>query len=177
MLNKLLREIVGIVVGKNVESIADLLNSPKYVNEFNIAKKLDITINQTRNILYRVSEFGLVSSIRKKDKKKGWYTYFWTLNPGKGLSKYREMLSKEIGDMRNKANVKRNSKFFLCKENKCFWDSICVVCTCVFPENVSFCRGRNNVNFLWCSKERYWNFFLCILLSICTDSTIRWSFS
>jgi len=47
MLNKLLREIVGIVVGKNVESIADLLNSPKYVNEFNIAKKLDITINQT----------------------------------------------------------------------------------------------------------------------------------
>src|SRR3989339_193256 len=94
MLNKLLREIVGIVVGKNVESIADLLNSPKYVNEFNIAKKLDITINQTRNILYRVSEFGLVSSIRKKDKKKGWYTYFWKFEILKCLEFFRDHLTK-----------------------------------------------------------------------------------
>ena len=74
MLKKFLKEVIVIVVGKQAEEIADLLDSSKHVNEFSIAKKLDITINQTRNILYKIADKGLVSSIRKKDKKKGWYT-------------------------------------------------------------------------------------------------------
>src|SRR3989339_120422 len=115
MLNKLLREIVGIVVGKNVESIADLLNSPKYVNEFNIAKKLDITINQTRNILYRVSEFGLVSSIRKKDKKKGWYTYFWKFEILKCLEFFRDHLTKLRDDFATQINSREKNKFYICE--------------------------------------------------------------
>ena len=115
MLNKLLREIVGIVVGKNVESIADLLNSPKYVNEFNIAKKLDITINQTRNILYRVSEFGLVSSIRKKDKKKGWYTYFWKFEILKCLEFFRDHLVKLRDELGTQINSREKNKFYICE--------------------------------------------------------------
>ena len=57
MLDKLLREIVVLVVGKPAEPIADLLYSNKHINEFTIAKKLGITINQTRNILYKISDF------------------------------------------------------------------------------------------------------------------------
>ena len=111
-----LKTVASSIVGSSGAAVIDLLHGKKNVNEFLIAKKLKLTINQTRNVLYKLSDEGLVGFIRKKDPKKGgWYTYFWTLNPGKGLSKYREMLSKEIGDMRNKANVKRNSKFFLCK--------------------------------------------------------------
>ena len=79
MLDKFLKDVVSIIVGKYAEPIVDLLNSKKHVNEFIIAKKLDITINQTKNILYKLSDHGLVSSIRKKDKKKGWYTYFWKI--------------------------------------------------------------------------------------------------
>jgi len=73
MLKDLLKEVVAIVAGKQAEEIADILDSKKHVNEFLIAKKLGITINQTRNILYKLSDFGLVSFIRKKDKRKGWY--------------------------------------------------------------------------------------------------------
>jgi len=76
MLKNLLEETVEIVIGKQAEGIVDLLDGKKYVNEFIIAKKLGITINQARNILYKISDQGLVSFIRKKDKKKGWYTYF-----------------------------------------------------------------------------------------------------
>jgi len=70
MLDKFLKEVVVITVGKQAEPIADLLNAKKHVNEFIIAKKLGLTINQTRNILYKISNSGLVSFIRKKDKKK-----------------------------------------------------------------------------------------------------------
>lgn len=63
MLKKFLKEVVVIVVGRPVEEIVDLLDSKKHVNEFIIAKKMDITINQTRNILYKLSDSGLVSSL------------------------------------------------------------------------------------------------------------------
>ncbi len=115
MLNEFLKEVVSIVVGKNAEEIADLLNSKKHVNEFLIAKKLDITINQTRNILYRLSDCGLVSSIRKKDKKKGWYTYFWKLEILKALEFLKEEKIKRINQMNNQIKNRETRDFYICE--------------------------------------------------------------
>ena len=66
MLKKFLKEIIVSIAGKQAETIIDLLDGKKYINEFIIAKKLNLTINQTRNILYKISDHGLVSFIRKK---------------------------------------------------------------------------------------------------------------
>ena len=49
-------EIVVSIAGKQAEEIVNLLDGEKYVNEFIIAKKLNLTINQTRNILYKISD-------------------------------------------------------------------------------------------------------------------------
>ena len=61
MQKKFLRDVIVLVAGKPAEGLANLLDDKKYVNEFIIAKKLDITINQTRNILYKIADQGLVS--------------------------------------------------------------------------------------------------------------------
>ena len=68
---KFLKSIVEHLINKQSVLIVDLLVNKKDVNEFLIAKKLELTINQTRNILYRLSDYGLVSFIRKKDKHIG----------------------------------------------------------------------------------------------------------
>jgi len=116
MQDKLLKEIVSSVAGKSAEGIVDLLNNKKNVNEFLIAKKLNLTINQTRNILYRLADEGLVSFIRKKDKKKGgWYTYFWTLNSGKSFTKFRDGLLKEIDNLKSRIHSRHTKRFFYCK--------------------------------------------------------------
>lgn len=117
MLENFLKEVISIVVGKNSEQVADLLNSKKHVNEFVIAKKLDITINQARNILYKLSDFGLVSSIRKKDKKKGWYTYFWRLEVLKALEFLREEKLKRISQINNQIKNRETKEFYIC--NRC----------------------------------------------------------
>ena len=118
MLEKFLREVVIIVVGKHAESIADLLDSPKYVNEFIIAKKLDITINQTRNILYKLSDHGLVSSVRKKDKKKGWYTYFWKIEILKSLEFLKAILKKRLDQINNQIKNRESTEFYICERCK-----------------------------------------------------------
>jgi transcription factor E len=115
MLKDFLREVVIITVGKQAEEIADLLNSNKHVNEFFIAKKLGITINQTRNILYKVSDFGLVSSIRKKDKKKGWFTYFWKIEILKSLEFFKDHVIKKIDQINSQIKSRETKQFYFCE--------------------------------------------------------------
>jgi len=115
MLDKFLRDVVIIIVGKHAEPIAELLHTKKHVNEFTIAKKLEITINQTRNILYKLSDFGLVSSIRKKDKKKGWYTYFWKIEIGKSLEFLKTRLEQKKGVFETQIKNRETKQFYICE--------------------------------------------------------------
>ncbi|HLD98057.1 MAG TPA: hypothetical protein VI815_01910 [Candidatus Nanoarchaeia archaeon] len=111
---ELLKDISQLVAGKNTSPIVDLLFDKKNVNEFLIAKKLGLTINQTRNMLYKLSDEGLVSFVRKKDKKKGWYTYFWTFNPDKALELLQKNVIKEIEQVEHQLKSREVKRFYIC---------------------------------------------------------------
>lgn len=115
MLTKFLKEIVVIIAGKQAEQIVDLLDGKKYVNEFIIAKKLNLTINQTRNILYRISDHGLVSFVRKKDKRKGWYTYFWKIEVMKSLEFLRNEILKKMDQVNHQIRSRETKEFYVCE--------------------------------------------------------------
>ncbi len=140
MLKKFLKEVISIVVGKHAEEIVDLLDSKKYINEFVLAKKLDITINQTRNILYKISDHGLVSSIRKKDKRKGWYTYFWKIEVLKSLEFLKANLTKKKEQFQNQIKSRETKRFYICErcsievneENALLYNFTCNECGAVF---------------------------------------------
>ena len=106
-----------IIAGKPAEDLVDLLDTNKHVNEFAIAKKLNLTINQTRNILYKISDHGLVSSIRKKDKRKGWYTYFWKIEILKSLEFIRDDLMKKVDNFEHQVKSRETKRFYVC--DKC----------------------------------------------------------
>lgn len=133
----LLKSVVSSIVGQSASGIVNLLYEKKNVNEFLIAKKLKLTINQTRNILYKLADEGIVSFIRKKDRKKGgWYTYFWTLNTGKGILKFRENLMKTLENLKNQLNVRKTERFYYCancniesnEENALLYQYTCPEC-------------------------------------------------
>lgn len=115
---KLLNEILSNVIGKQAGEIVNLLVGKKNVNEFIIAKKLKLTINQVRNILYKLSDAGLISFTRKKDKRKGWYTYFWTLNVGKSLELLASNVNRELDNLRNQLKNRESKRFYFCNTCK-----------------------------------------------------------
>jgi len=115
MINKFLKDSVSIVVGKPAEEIVDLIYSNKHVNEFLLSKKLGLTINQTRNVLYKLSDYGMVSSVRKKDKRKGWYTYFWRIEPTKSLEFLKNSLVKKMEQMIYQIRSKETKDFYICE--------------------------------------------------------------
>ncbi len=150
MLKKILKEVVTLIVGKQAEDIVDLLDSKKHINEFVIAKKLDLTINQTRNILYKISDYGLVSYIRKKDKKKGWYTYFWKIEILKSLEFMKNNLLKKIDQLEYKIKSRETKRFYICtrcnlelsEENALLYSFTCNECGDVLAlkDNTKFVR-------------------------------------
>ena len=111
LLQNLVEELAGIDTGR----IVDILFNKKDVNEFLIAKKMEITINQVRNILYKLSADGLVTFIRKKDKRKGWYIYYWTLKTEKCLVKLEQSLIDKIKDLKALLQSRETKRFYICK--------------------------------------------------------------
>jgi len=113
---RLLEKIISDIAGPEGENLVNLLYKKQNVNEFFIAKKMDLTINQTRNMLYKLADEGIVGFIRKKDKKKGgWYIYFWTLRAKKTLSKSRGEIEEIIKELENKLEKLQRGRYFYCK--------------------------------------------------------------
>jgi transcription initiation factor TFIIE subunit alpha len=116
---KFLRDLVNLITGTDFSKIADVLYGKKRVNEFVIAEKLEITINKTRNILYKLLNYGLVSFTRKKDKKNGgWYTYFWTLNIEKSLQFLKSKLIEKMETLENSFKNRSSQRFYYCPSEK-----------------------------------------------------------
>jgi len=153
MLKKFLGEVMIVVAGKQAENIAVLLNDKKYINEFIIAKKMELTINQTRNILYKISDHGLISFIRKKDKKKGWYTYFWKIETLKSLEFLRNILFKKIDQLTHQIKSRETKRFYVCErcniefneENALLHNFTCNECGGIFTmkDNTKILRELN----------------------------------
>ena len=141
MREKFLKDIVIMVVGVGSDKVVDVLYKKKNVNEFLIAKKLNMTINQARNVLYKLADEGIVVFNRKKDKKSGgWYTYFWTFNEYRALLNLRDKILKEIEEMNNQVYSKKSKQFYVCsscgmevsEENALTYDFTCPECGQVF---------------------------------------------
>ncbi len=116
MFEKFLHEVVSLIAGSNADKMVEVLYDKKNVNEFLIAKKLNVTINQARNILYKLADEGLVYFNRKKDTKSGgWYTYFWTLDEEKCLAYYYNRLLKDVNNIELSLNSKKTTRFYFCK--------------------------------------------------------------
>ncbi len=116
--NKIIEATIVEVAGEDVLPIVYFLKNKKNISEFKIAEAIKKEINKTRNMLYRLHEANLVSFIRKKDKKKGWYIYYWTFKPK--MIKYIVIsLKKEkLIKLNDRLEREKSSHFFIC-QNKC----------------------------------------------------------
>lgn len=140
-LRPLLKTILTPLVGPSAVGVVDSLYGKKNVNEFLIAKKLKLTINQTRNVLYRLADAGLVSFVRKKDAKKGgWYTYFWTLQLAKSILSYQTTLLTQQTALQEQIHSQKTGRFYTCphctihvtEDQALVQDYVCAECGDVF---------------------------------------------
>ncbi len=114
MQEKLLYNLIEDLAGEGNGRIIETLLNKKNVNEFLIAKKMELTVNQVRNILYKLSNFGLVSFTRKKDQKKGWYIYYWTLDNKKSLKLIETHLKNKVKKLSEQLHNRETQRYYIC---------------------------------------------------------------
>lgn len=116
--SKLVEEIVSEVAGEDVLPLVKALRNKSNVSEFKLADSIRKEINLTRNMLYRLYDNNLVSFIRKKDKKKGWYIYYWTFNQKRIKDLVKDIKKRKFERLQERLNREKNTQFYACS-NKC----------------------------------------------------------
>jgi transcription initiation factor TFIIE subunit alpha len=113
-----LTEVIKEVAGEDVLPLVRALKNKKNISEFKLADSIKKEINLTRNMLYRLYDQHLVTFIRKKDKKKGWYIYYWTFNPKRIKELVRNLKKTRVEKLRERLHREQSTNFFVCA-NKC----------------------------------------------------------
>ena len=112
--NKILEEVAAEVAGEDVLPLVRALYKKKDVSEFKVAEKIGKEVNQARNMLYRLYDSNLVSFTRRKDKKKGWYIYYWTLKPAGIKPLLKNIREKQLDGLKDKLKKESESQFYIC---------------------------------------------------------------
>jgi len=115
---KLTEEVVTEIVGEHALPIIDFLRGKTKISEFIIAEELDMEINETRNILYKLLEFNVVSFIRKKDRIKGWYICYWDLNEVMIPQIQAKLNAQKLEKMEERLTKEESHIFYMCN-NAC----------------------------------------------------------
>mgnify|MGYP001592566785 FL=1 len=114
--NKQIEDLMKEMYGKEILPLIKLFQRKKNINEFKIAEKLKLTINQVRNMFYKLQDRSLVSFTRKKDKKKGWYVYYWTFNDKVAKNLIISHKQKKLDGLNELLAKEKEINYFLCKD-------------------------------------------------------------
>ena len=116
--NKLVEQVVADVAGEDVIPLIKQLKNKKNVSEFKLAESLELEVNLVRNMLYRLYHANLVSFTRRKDKKKGWYIYYWTFRIKQIKYVALNLKKQRLERLKDRLSREKDSSFFICP-NEC----------------------------------------------------------
>ena len=114
ILDKFIDDLILELGGRDVVPLVNLIKNKSNVSEFKLAAKLNITVNQVRNMLYRLNSHNLVDFTRKKDKTKGWYIYFWSFNMKLAKELALNLKNNKIIMLRKRLDKESNETYFAC---------------------------------------------------------------
>ena len=114
--NQDLDDLITSIIGEDVLPLVHILRTKNNISEFKLAEMLNITVNQVRNMLYRLNEQNLVSFMRKKDKKKGWYIYYWSFHEKGIRNAWYKYKNKQLEDLRARAAREQEGMFYVCPQ-------------------------------------------------------------
>ncbi len=111
---KKIEEIVLSILGEEGLFLIKELYNKENVSEFDLAKRANKDIKVVRKMLYFLYNHNLVGFIRKKDKEKGWYIYYWTLLPDSIRFIYIKKKKELLERLKEKQEEEDKELFFTC---------------------------------------------------------------
>lgn len=111
---KQIEDMIVTIAGKDALPVYKALKDKQNMNEFLLTEKVKMSINQVRNILYAFDNHNLLSSTRKKDRKKGWYIYFWTFSNEQAAKVVVQLKKVEMKRLQQQLDREKQHQYYVC---------------------------------------------------------------
>ncbi|MCK4669891.1 MAG: hypothetical protein KAT43_01715 [Nanoarchaeota archaeon] len=115
--NTLIETVISDTAGPDVVPLVMKLKNKKNFSEFKLAETLKQEVNLTRNMLYRLLKYNLVSFIRRKDKRKGWYIYYWTFKLKQVKFVIKKLKEGRLDRLKDRLQRENMENFYSCVHN------------------------------------------------------------
>ncbi|MDI1496002.1 MAG: Transcription initiation factor IIE [Cenarchaeum symbiont of Oopsacas minuta] len=111
--------IASMIGGDEYLKIARSLLKVEDATDEEIASSTGLRINLVRKILYDLFGKSLITGIRVKDERKGWFVYRWRSRRDE-VENYIENQKKKItARLQQRLDYERSSEFYHCGNNDC----------------------------------------------------------
>jgi transcription initiation factor TFIIE subunit alpha len=112
-------KIAGLIGGEEYLKVArGLLNTDDATDE-EIASATGLRINIIRKVLYDMFGKALITGIRVKDEKKGWFVYRWRAKKDQVDSFIDNQKKKVLDRLQVRLEYEESSEFYHCGNKKC----------------------------------------------------------
>src|ERR671913_1187565 len=112
-------KIAGLIGGEEYLKVARALLNTKDVTDEEIASATGLKINIVRKVLYDMFGKSLITGIRVKDEKKGWFVYRWRAKRDQ-VDNFIDNQKKKILDrLQKRLEYEESSEFYHCGNNDC----------------------------------------------------------
>lgn len=109
-----IKQLIERNCGRDVLPLVDLLKGRHGVSETFLMQKLKADINTVRNLLYKLHKEHLVAFTRERDKKRGWYLYYWSLNEDRMRFMIRKNALTRIEQLNEILEHEGSTEFYSC---------------------------------------------------------------
>jgi transcription initiation factor TFIIE subunit alpha len=112
-------KIAGLIGGEEYIKVARALLNTEDVTDEEIASATGLKINIVRKVLYDMFGKALITGIRVKDEKKGWFVYRWRAKQDQ-VDNFIDNQKKKILDrLYNRLEYEESTEFYHCGNRDC----------------------------------------------------------
>ena len=112
-------KIAGLIGGEEYLKVARALLNTEDVTDEEIASATGLKINIVRKVLYDMFGKALITGIRVKDEKKGWFVYRWRAKQDQ-VDNFIDNQKKKILDrLYNRLEYEESTEFYHCGNFDC----------------------------------------------------------
>jgi transcription initiation factor TFIIE subunit alpha len=111
--------ISAMIGGDEYLKVARSLLKAEDATDEEIASSTGLRINMVRKVLYDLFGKSLITGIRVKDERKGWFVYRWR-SRREEVENFIEKVKKKIGDrLQERLDYENSSEFYHCGNEDC----------------------------------------------------------
>src|SRR6266704_1006057 len=111
-----LARLASFFGGQEALSVVQALSDAGTTTDDVIAVNANVKLNAARRVLYKLYNHALVTVVRSRDEKTGWFIYHWKLQPDQLDAFVRSRKKKALGKIHQRLEYERGHSFFMCKD-------------------------------------------------------------